>query len=89
MNKKELIAYVAKKTGKSFKDTEITLNGVLESIVEVTLREEPINLLGFGSFSIKKAPERMGYNPSAKKPMQIPAKRLVKFKPGAKLILEK
>ena len=37
MNKKELIAYVAKKTGKSFKDTEITLNGVLESIVEVTL----------------------------------------------------
>lgn len=89
MNKKELIACVAIKTGKSLKEAEVALNGVLDSIVETVLKGDPIILLGFGSFTIKESPARKGFNPSAKTPIQIPAKRIVRFKPGAKLALKK
>ena len=87
MNKKELVACVAKKTGKSLKESEVVLDGVLDSIVDTILKGEAINLLGFGSFVIKEFAPRVGYNPSTKTSMQIPAKRVVKFKAGAKLVL--
>lgn len=89
MNKKELIACVAKKTGKSLAEAEVALNGVLDSVVEVVLKGEPITLIGFGSFVIKESKARKGYNPSTKAPIQIPAKRYVRFKPGSKLTLKK
>ena len=85
MNKKELIASVAKKKGLSQKEVELTLDGILESITQALWQEETVLLLGFGTFSVKKHAQRMGYNPSTKEKMLIPAKKVVKFRPGAKL----
>lgn len=85
MNKKELIALVAKKTGKSLAETKISLDGVLDSITETVLKGESVTLIGFGSFVIRESKARNGVNPSTNTPMLIPAKRIVKFKPGTKL----
>lgn len=89
MNKKELVACVAAKTGKSLKEIEIALDGIVDSIIETVQKGEAVSLLGFGSFVIKDSKARMGYNPSTKAPISIPAKRVVRFKAGARLVLRK
>ncbi|WP_333698465.1 HU family DNA-binding protein [Bacteroides congonensis] len=89
MNKKELVAAVAQKKGISLKEAEVALDGVLESITEALHREESVTLIGFGSFSVKKRAARTGYNPSVKEKVLIPAKRVVRFKAGAKLEIDK
>jgi DNA-binding protein HU-beta len=42
-------------------------------------------LVGFGTFSVAERSARMGINPSTKKAIEIPAKKVAKFKPGAEL----
>lgn len=86
MNKKDLIACVAEKTGKSLAETKVTLDGVLDSIIETVLKGESVVLIGFGSFVIRESKARNGINPFTKTLMKIPAKRVVKFKPGTKLV---
>lgn len=89
MNKKELVASVAKKKNLSLKEVEDVLDGILETITKSLLREEAVMLLGFGTFSMRQHVERVGYNPSTKEKMLVPAKKVVKFKPGVKLELGK
>ncbi|MBN2613860.1 MAG: HU family DNA-binding protein, partial [Bacteroidales bacterium] len=44
-------------------------------------------LVGFGSFSVVQRSARTGRNPQTGKEIKIPAKKVVKFKPGAELAL--
>ena len=46
---------------------------------------EKVSILGFGSFSVVKKAARKGVNPQTKKAINIPARQVVKFKPGASL----
>ncbi|WP_303010792.1 HU family DNA-binding protein [uncultured Bacteroides sp.] len=87
MNKRELVASVAQKKGISQKEAEKVLDGVLESITEALCKKEPVVLIGFGSFSVKKRAARGGYNPRTKEKIVIPSKQVVRFRPGAKLEL--
>ena len=50
MNKTELIATVAEKTGLSKKDTEAAVNATLLTITETLKAEEKVQLVGFGSY---------------------------------------
>jgi DNA-binding protein HU-beta len=42
-------------------------------------------LVGFGSFSVSERSARTGRNPQTGKPIDIEAKKVVKFKPGSEL----
>jgi len=44
-----------------------------------------ISLVGFGSFSVAKRAARVGRNPQTGKPLNIKAKKVVKFKAGSDL----
>ena len=66
MNKTELIAAVAEKTGLSKKDTEAAVNATLLTITETLKAEEKVQLVGFGSFETKKRAARTGLNPRTK-----------------------
>ena len=48
MNKTELIAQVAEKTGLSKKDSELAVNASLETITETLIQGEKVQLVGFG-----------------------------------------
>jgi DNA-binding protein HU-beta len=52
MNKKELINVVSKITHVAKKDVDVTVTAILETIILTLAREEPIRLVGFGSFHI-------------------------------------
>ena len=85
MNKTELIAAVAEKTGMSKKDTEAVIAATLGTITAALHEEEKVQLMGFGSFEVKKRAARTGRNPRTGEECLIPASRVVKFTPGKAL----
>jgi len=85
MNKAELIAAVAEKTGMSKKDTEAVIVATLNTITNALAEEEKVQLVGFGSFEVKKRAERTGLNPKTMESIAIPASKYPVFKAGKAL----
>ncbi len=85
MNKTELIAAVAERTGMSKKDTEAVIAAAVNTITAALADEEKVQLVGFGSFEVKKRAERTGLNPRTKEPVQIAATKVPVFKAGKAL----
>lgn len=86
MNKVELISAIAEKAGM----TKVDAKKALEAMVEVAKAElnndGKIALVGFGTMAVTERPARKGHNPKTGKAINIPAKKVVKFKPAANLI---
>jgi len=80
MNKTELIAAVAAKTGITKKDAERVVNATVESITESLVKGDKVQISGFGNFEVKAREARVGRNPRTKQAIQIPATRLPVFK---------
>ena len=85
MNKTELINAVADKTQLSKKDAEAAITATVEAIAEALTREEKVQLVGFGSFEVKKRAARVGRNPKTKESIEIPASVVPVFKAGKAL----
>ena len=82
MNKSDLVAVVAEKMGATKRDAEVSLNAVVEAITESLVKGEKIQLVGFGSFEIRKRAARKGRNPQTKEEIRIPASKAPVFKAG-------
>lgn len=82
MNKQELIAAVAEKTGMKKKDVAVIVSSTLDTIVESLGKGEGVQLVGFGSFDVKKRAARTGLNPKTKESITIPASKTPVFKAG-------
>ena len=85
MNKSELVSAVAQKSGLTKVDAKKALDGVLEAISEELKNDGRVVLVGFGTFSVTERSARKGINPRTKEPIDIPAKKVVKFKAGSEL----
>jgi DNA-binding protein HU-beta len=85
MNKTELIAAVAEKTGLSKKDSEKAVAAAFDSIASALAQGDKVQLVGFGTFDVKERSARIGRNPKTKEEIQIPASRVVGFKVGKAL----
>ena len=80
MNKTELIAAVAEKTGMTKKDAERVINATLETVTASMVAGDKVQISGFGIFEVKAREARVGRNPRTKETIQIPATRLPVFK---------
>ena len=85
MNKSDLIAAIAAKTGDTKKDAEATLNAFIDVVTESLAKEEKVQLVGFGSFEVRKRAARKGRNPQTKEEIKIPASKAPVFKAGKAL----
>ena len=85
MNKTELIAAVAEKTGLTKKDAEKVINATMEAITAELAKGEKISLTGFGIFEVKAREARTGRNPRTGETTQIPASKAPAFKAGKAL----
>lgn len=85
MNKTELINAVAEKAGLTKVQAKEALEATLEAISGALENGDKIALIGFGTFSVAEKAARKGINPSTKKPINIPANKVVKFKAGTEL----
>ena len=80
MNKTELIAAVAEKTGMTKKDAERVINATFETITCSLVKGEKVAISGFGGFEVKAREARVGRNPRTKETIQIPATKQPAFK---------
>ena len=85
MNKAQLIDAIAEKAGLSKADSKKALEAFVATIGESLKKDEKVALVGFGSFSVSERSARAGRNPQTGKTIQIPAKKVVRFKAGAEL----
>ena len=87
MNKSELINAMAAESGLSKADAKKALDAFIASVTRAMKEDDKVALVGFGTFSVSERAARTGINPSTKQTIEIPAKKVVKFKPGAELEL--
>ena len=85
MNKAELIAVLAEKTGETKKSAEATLNAFVDVVTEALAKGDKVQLVGFGSFEVRKRAARKGRNPQTKEEIKIPASKAPVFKAGKAL----
>ena len=85
MNKAELINAVAEKADVSKKDAEAVISATLETITAALKEGDKVQLVGFGSFEVKKRAARMGRNPKTGENIPIPATKIPAFKAGKAL----
>ena len=79
MNKTELIQAAAAAAEVSKKDAEAVINATLEAITGALKEGEKVQLVGFGSFEVKKREARVGRNPKTLEEIKIPASRVPAF----------
>jgi len=82
MNKAELIEGVSGKTGLTKKETGNVVDTMTGTITSTLSKGEKVTLVGFGTFQVMKRKARRGVNPQTRKTIQIPAKKVPKFRPG-------
>jgi len=86
MNKADMIAVVAEKTGLTKKDSEAAVNAFIAGIEEALVKGEKVQVIGFGTFETRERKARQGRNP--RKPgeiIEIAASKAPVFKAGKAL----
>ncbi len=86
MNKSELITRIAEKSGLTKVDSTKALDALLESVQEALVKEEKVQLVGFGTFEVRHRKAREGRNPrNPEEKIKIPASKAPVFKAGKTL----
>ncbi len=85
MNKSQLINRLADSGGLSMKAAKEAVNTFFDSFVDAILRDERIEIRGFGSFVNKRYDAYVGRNPKTGEKIHVPEKKLPFFKVGKEL----
>lgn len=85
MNKTELAARVAEDLEISNKMSLDVINAVLDVISETLAGGDSVIFTGFGKFEAVTTPARIGRNPKTGEAVDIPARKVVKFRVGKAL----
>ncbi len=85
MNKTELIAAVAEKSGLTRKDAEKAVKAFTDVVSEELKNGGKIQIVGFGTFEVSERAAREGRNPQTGESMTIKASKSPKFKAGKAL----
>jgi DNA-binding protein HU-beta len=83
MTKPELVDIIATKAQTTNKTAESMLNAYTEAIMEALSQGLNVQLIGFGKFEVKLRKARKGRNPQTGEAIDIPAKTVPVFRPGA------
>lgn len=76
---------MAVESGLSKTDSKKALEAFISVVGKAMKVDEKVVLVGFGSFSVSARSARTGINPATKQMIEIPARKVVKFKPGTEL----
>ena len=85
MNKKDLIAKVSEALETTKKDAEVTVNTVLDCIVDGLIENSEVKLAGLFNLSLVDQPERECRNPKTGEKIIAPACKKIKFKVSSAL----
>lgn len=88
MNKGEFLKAIAESGDFTMKEAGIAYDAFVGAVVKGLKAGEKVQLVGFGTFEVKKKNARTGFNPKTKAPIQIPACKApnMKFSDGFKAL---
>ena len=87
MNKTDLVAAVAAQAGLTKVQAQKAVEATVDAIAGALKGGDKVQLVGFGTVSVVEKAAREGVNPATGAKIQIPAKKVAKFKAGAGLAL--
>jgi len=85
MNKAELVEAVSDKTGITKKQARNVIDAITDTVKETLSKGERITLVDFGTFHVRQRKARKGRNPQTGEKLEIPAKKVAKFRAGKNL----
>ena len=85
MNKVELVAALADRTGLTKRDADRVVDAFCDVVEEALRHGDKVSLVGFGTFEVRERQPRMGRNPQTGEQLQIPATRVPAFRAGKAL----
>ena len=86
MIKSEIVQAIAERNPHLYqRDVENIVNAILDEITDALARGDRVELRGFGAFSVKNRPPRMGRNPRTGDRVQVEEKWVPFFKTGKEL----
>ncbi len=85
MNKADLVNAIAKETGLSKVKSGEALDAFVTAVSESLKNGDKVTLVGFGTFATSQREARKGRNPKTGEVIDIPSKRVAKFKAGSEL----
>jgi DNA-binding protein HU-beta len=85
MNKGDLVVAVAKELKDSKAAAERAVNAVLANVKKGLKKDKKVQLVGFGTFEVRKRKARKGRNPRTGETITIKARKTVGFKAGQDL----
>lgn len=88
MNKTQLIDAMAAEAKMTKVDTRKALDAFMSVTGKNLKKGDKITLVGYGTFSVVKRNARKGRDPRTQKVINIPAKKVIKFKAGAGLAIK-
>ena len=80
LTKAELAELLFDRVGLNKREAKDIVDTFFEEIRDALARGEPVKLSGFGNFQVRNKPPRPGRNPKTGESINIPAKRVVKFR---------
>jgi DNA-binding protein HU-beta len=85
MNKSDLVNSIAEKSGLTKTKSNEVVDVIVSTISEALKSGDKVTLVGFGTFTTTQRDARKGRNPKTGETLDIPAKRVAKFKAGTEL----
>ncbi len=85
MTKSQLIEALAKAEGITLKAAETAVNVTFQSMEDALIRNDRLEIRGFGSFKVKKYDGYKGRNPKTGELIEVDSKKLPFFKVGKEL----
>jgi DNA-binding protein HU-beta len=85
MTKNEIIAKIAKNSAITKKAAASAFGTFIDSIGAALKKNDRVQIVGFGTFSVRRSKARTGRNPKTGKPISIPARKRPVFKAGKAL----
>ena len=79
MNRIELVGALARRTGMTKVDTEVITDTLFQIITDAMATGDKVRIDNFGTFEVKNRAPRVGRNPRANVPVNIPARRAPSF----------
>lgn len=79
MNRIELVGALARRTGMTKVDTEVITDTLFQIITDAMAAGDKVRIDNFGTFEVKNRAPRVGRNPRANVPVNIPARRAPSF----------
>jgi len=85
MTKADLVDKIAKEVSISKAAANRAVDSFVDGITDALQKGDKVSFVGFGTFTVIQRKAKAGRNPRTGAPLIIKAKKVVKFKPGAKL----